>query len=340
MAEDPAVLHVVGRTADGRLWHTARSPTGWTPFTDVLLRAGLFTQSVHAVDVACARRLATVTPGLVEGLYVFVALAGEPPRLLFLSSDTGTWSEEGLSGFPIALGVGAGTLTSFSQGTNAPHAELHLAVVTDNGHLLAAEHQYGATSSTTPQDVEANILDRGDFEAVALPLSVGLDTFSVPMVAVTAQGRLFHTLGSGANWQPFDELVGSTVAGRLPADVIDADIASEALGTHIVTVTGDGHVWIATQFSNGTFAQWRDLETFTANFSGGSWSGTTTVTADVGSFSKVSCATTTEGLHVVGVTTNGRLWHQLRSNTMPIFRNVQQVGVGQTVGSFTAVACG
>jgi hypothetical protein len=340
MAEDPAVLHVVGRTADGRLWHTARSPTGWTSFTDVLLQAGLLTQSVHAVDVACARRLATVTPGLVEGLYVFVALAGEPPRLLFRSSDTGAWSEEGPSGFPIARGVGVGTLTAFSEGSNPPHAELHLAVVTDNGHLLAAEHQYGATSSTTPQDVEANILDRGDFEAVALPLSFGLDTFSVPMVAVTAQGRLFRTVGSGANWQPFDELVGSTMAGKLPADVIDADIASEALMTQIVAVTGDGHVWLATQFSNGTFAQWRDLETLTVTFSGGSWSGTATMIEDVGSFSKVSCAATTEGLHVVGVTTNGRLWHQLRESNSPIFRDVQQVGVGQTVGSFTAVACG
>ena len=102
---------------------------------------------------------------------------------------------------------------------------------------------------------------------------------------------------------------------------------------------GDGHVWIASQFSNGTWAKWLDLETYTATFSGGSWSGIFTATADVGSFSKVSCAVTNEGLHVVGVTTNGRLWHQLRSNTMPVFRDVERVGVGQDVGSFTAVAC-
>jgi hypothetical protein len=338
MAENLAVLHVVGRTADGRLWHTMRSPTGWTPFSDVLLNAGLFSQSVHAVDVACARRLASVSP-VVEGLYVFVALAGTSPRLLFLSSDTGAWSEEGLSGFPIARGVGAAALTSFSQG-GTPHAELHVAVVTDNGHLLAAEHQYGAASSVTPQDVEATAgVDRGDFEAVALPSSVGIDTNSVPLVGVTAQGRLFRSSGSGGNWQPFDELVGSTVAGKLSADVIDADIAAESMATSIVAVTGDGHVWIASQFSNGTWAKWLDLETYTGTFSGGSWSGTYTATADVGSFSKVSCAATNEGLHVVGVTTNGRLWHQLRSNMMPVFRDVEQVGVGQDVGSFTAVAC-
>ena len=154
----------------------------------MLLSAGLFSQSVHAVDVACARRLASVSP-VVEGLYVFVALAGTSPRLLFLSSDTGAWSEEGLAGFPIARGVGAAALTSFSQG-GTPHAELHVAVVTDNGHLLAAEHQYGAASPVTPQDVEATAgVDRGDFEAVALPSSACIDTNSVPLVAVTAQGR-------------------------------------------------------------------------------------------------------------------------------------------------------
>ena len=132
------------------------------------------------------------------------------------------------------------------------------------------------------------------------------------------------TSGSGGNWQPFEELVGSTVAGTLPADVIDTDVASESMATSIVAVTGDGHVWIASQFSNGTWAKWLDLETYTATFSGGSWSGTFTATADVGSFSKVSCAVTNEGLHVVGVTTNGRLWHQLRSNTMPVFRDVER----------------
>src|SRR5207248_302214 len=148
--------------------------------------------------------------------------------------------------------------------------------------LLAAEHQYGAASSVTPQDVEATAgVDRGDFEAVALPSSVGIDTNSVPLVAVTAQGRLFRSSGSGGNWQPFDELVGSTVAGKLPADVIDADIAAESMATSIVAVTGDGHVWIASQFSNGTWAKWLDLETYTATFSGGSWSGTYTATADV-----------------------------------------------------------
>jgi hypothetical protein len=214
-----------------------------------------------------------------------------------------------------------------------------LAAVTDNGQLLAAEHQYGAASSSAPQDVEATAGERGDFEAVALQSGVGIDITSVALVAITAQGRLFGTSGSDGAWQPFDELVASARAGDLPADVIDADISLESLASDIVAVTSDGHVWIAAQFGNGTWARWADLETFTATFSGPVWSGTITQTADVGTFSKVSCATTNEGLHVVGATTDGRLWHQLRSNAMPVFRDVERVGVGEDVGSFTAVAC-
>lgn len=337
MPENLSMLHVVGRTADGRLWHTMRSPTSWTPFGDVIFTAGPWSQFGHVVDIACTRRLATVSP-VTEGLYVFVAFEDVAPRLLFRDSDTGGWSEEGLSGWPVVRSVAAGTLASFSQG-GAPHAELHLAAVTDNGHLISAEHAFGSATSGVPQDIELSAGDRGDFEAVALPASVGIDTTSAPLIAVTAQGRLFHTTGSGGSWLPFDELVGSTVAGKLPADVIDADVVVDSMGTSVLAVTGDGHVWIASHNGTGPWNQWRDLETYTATYSGNGVSGTYTATADVGTFARVSAASTSEGLHVVGVTTNGRLWHQLRSNTMPIFRDVEQVGVGQDVGSFTSVAC-
>jgi hypothetical protein len=93
LSENPANLHVVGRTADGLLWHTIRSPTGWTGFGDVLLAAGLPSLRGHVVDVACARRLAN-TAAVVEGLYVLVALDNQPPRLLLRSSNDGTWSQQ------------------------------------------------------------------------------------------------------------------------------------------------------------------------------------------------------------------------------------------------------
>jgi hypothetical protein len=56
--ENPSILHVVGRTADGQLWHTMRSPSGWTQFSNVIFDSGLLSQFGHVVDVACSRRLA------------------------------------------------------------------------------------------------------------------------------------------------------------------------------------------------------------------------------------------------------------------------------------------
>ena len=69
-------------------------------------------------------------------------------------------------------------------------------------------------------------------------------------------------------------------------------------------------------------------------------SGTFTATQDVGTFATVSTATASKGIHIVGVTTNGQIWHQLRSSPSVIFRDVELVGVGQNVGTFTAAACG
>lgn len=48
---------------------------------------------------------------------------------------------------------------------------------------------------------------------------------------------------------------------------------------------------------------------------------------------------TSEGVHALGVTTDGRLWHKLAANLFTGFADVETVGVGQDVGQFTAVTC-
>ena len=164
----------------------------------------------------------------------------------------------------------------------------------------------------------------------------------MPLLAVTADARLLRTRGHGATigdpsgqWTSWTEVLAGTVARAVPADAIDADLAAES----VIAATGDGHVWLAQALPTGSLGAWVDLETYTATFSGGPWSGTFTTTFDVGTFSTVAAGWTSEGLHVVGTTTNGRLWHQLRTPTS-IFRDIELAGVGRDVGAFTAVDCG
>ena len=174
MAENPANLHVVGRTADGLLWHTIRSPSAWTPFGDVLAAAGLPSLRGRVVDVACARRAAFAAPGNVEGLYVLVAFEDEPPRLLFRSSHNGSWSQQPGAFFPNARKVAAGTFTSVPQGSGTGLNQIHMAAVTDDGHLLTAFANAAATQPVQqPDDVETTAGETGELRAVGAGSSHG-----------------------------------------------------------------------------------------------------------------------------------------------------------------------
>lgn len=339
MPENLANLHVVGRTADGRVWHTIRSPTGWTAFDDVLGMAGLSSLAGHVVDVSCARRLAISVP-VVEGLYVLLALDNQPPILLLRSSNDGTWSQQPGAFLPTSRKVAAGTLSTIDSPVRN---EIHLAAVTDDGHLVTAVNDFTATQPTAPDDLEQSAGETGDLRFTALTSQTGLTGSRVPLLAVTADGRLLLTSGRTGQWGPLTNLLTGAAAGTLPADVLDADVSVDGSGTaNYVAVTGDGHVWLAANFPNGTWRQWRDLETYTYSVSGPVISGTFTGTEDVGTFATVSTAVTSEGLHVAGVTTNGRIWHQLRNNPLAIFRDIELVGLppkSPDVGTFTAIAC-
>jgi hypothetical protein len=349
MTENPLDLHVVGRTADGFLWHTIRRSTGsWTAFGDVLDVVNLSSLRGHVVDVACGRRAAIAAPGNVEGLYVLVAFENEPPRLLFRSSNDGSWSQQPGAFFPTSRKVAVGTFTSTPQGGGMGLNQIHMAAVTDDGHLLTA--LANATETQPVQlldDVETMAGETGQLRAVALDSIVTAGSqSSVPLLAVTAKAELLWTRGHGATiadpsgtWTPWLEVVVGTAERRVPADAIDADFADGS----VVAVTGDGHVWLAQAVTPGISGAWRiweDLETTTTIFTG-DWSGTITTITDVGTFNTVAAKQSGNGLHVVGTTTNGKLWHQLRMfPTESHFRDIELAGVGQDVGDFTAVDCG
>lgn len=91
---------------------------------------------------------------VVEGLYVLVALDDQPPRLLLRSSSDGTWSQQPGAFFPTARKVAGRTLTTLSSPFRN---EIHLAAVTDDGHLSAPSttsrrpNRYCPTTSSSPQ---------------------------------------------------------------------------------------------------------------------------------------------------------------------------------------------
>jgi len=235
------------------------------------------------------------------------------------------------------LRVAVAARGSVSQG-GIPSSALHLAAVTDAGVLLAATQPYATTQPGAPVNVEWSAGERGDLRAVALLSGIAIDSTTTDLFAASSDGRIYKTSGSAGAWSQFQDLDTTTGPGQRPGDVLAIGATNTGTGNDYVIATGDGHVWIASSFSNGTWARWRDLETYTATFSGGGVSGTFTATADVGTFNTAAVAVTGEGTHVLGSTTNGRLWHQLRSTPMPIFRDVELVGIGQDVGQFTTVA--
>ena len=337
MPENPAALHVVGRTADGKVWHTIRTPAGWTGFGNVLAAAGrLDLEGLgEVVDVAAARRVGPALNGRPEGLYVLLALNDARAVLLFRNADTGAWSEEATAFFPHnARRVAAALSFIVSEGSGPSRSELHLAAVTDNGFLLTAIHAHGSSLPDVPADVEWFAGDRGDYRSVAMRGLGAIDapSTSVELVAATADGRIFTTTGGPNAWSPFTD-----VAGRR-GDVVDAAVASSNGETDYLAVTGDGRVWLAAR--NGAGAQpWLDLEEVNVVITGNGVVINTTQVIDVGTFQRVAGATTTEGLHILGVTTNGHLLHQLRPSQGRMFRDVESVGVGQNVGAFTAAAC-
>lgn len=268
---DPDVLHVVGRTADGRIWYTRRRPTGWSGFEDLTPHV----LTATAVDVACTYRMQWPTAAQT-GLLVLVAMSQEPPRLLFRPDGSGSWSslpsrlDEGR--FPVSRRAGV----VLSQDSAADPIR-HMAVVTDAGRLLASKYPDNAPNfnveGTQGGDVEAIAGQRGDARSAAL---YHLGPFPVPfsppvtgsrsgLFAAFSDGRLFHTTGNSGLWSPF---VAFTAAppngpGAQPGDIVDVS-ATRVFGTtssHVVVAvcTGGGGVYWAIQDATG-WSSWSNME--------------------------------------------------------------------------------
>ncbi|MFI9561645.1 hypothetical protein [Nonomuraea endophytica] len=181
-----------------------------------------------------------------------------------------------------------------------------------------------------------------------LPIDTNFTGSRASLAASFTDGALFSTMGgvspatnTGA-WEPFRayDQAPPYGPGARPGRIADVALVTVGGGgitdpnTYVcVTRSGpDPDIFCATDSSAG-WGLWENLEH--ATIPGFPFP----IDFEPGHFDQVSAAKTTEGLHVVGVA-SGQIFHQLRSDTSPIFRDVELVGAGQEVGYFVAVACG
>jgi hypothetical protein len=360
MPEDPTALHVLGVTGTGRLFHTIRTPGGWTPFEDVFGPAAANQPQLQGqvTEVAAARAInvgADPATAFPEALVAVVLTSTQPQPLLFYRfADTGQWQPMGTGAGVVGARRIAATCANqyplFGSSVQ-PMARLHLAWTAAGQVLTTRLSAVFPSGGGTVTDIENTTgLSRGAFRVPAL---AGINAADQPftralLAGLTADGRMYEstvTSGGGAEVLSDVEAAGAGEVGEF----VDVDLAypNVAGGSYLYGgVTGDGRIVAAARDADSNaWTTWRNLEE--ADFVLVGPTGVRMTYRDIaefGTFERVALATTTEGLHVLGVTTNGQLFHQLQPglSLRPVpgqeFRDVETVGVGADAGEFTAIA--
>ena len=361
MPEDPARLHVVGVTGSGRLYHTMRTPGGWAPFVDVLGPGAANQPQLQntVTEVAAARAinvLGTAGPSAMfsEALVVAVLASTQPlPLFFYRYADANQWFPMGTAaGITGARRIAAACSNRYPFGNSSiqPSANLHLAW-TGAGQLFVNNGSAVFPSGSGPViDIEnATGITRGAFRVPALAgINTGDQTFSRALLAgLTADGRMYHsTITSSGGAQVLND-VEAAGAGQT-GEFVDVALANPNVAGgpfYYAGVTGDGRIMAAAHNPDNSWTTWRNLEEADFVLIGPSGVRVTyRAIGEFGTFERVALATTTEGLHILGVTTNGMLFHQLQPglSLQPVrgqeFRDVETVGVGADVGEFVAIA--
>ena len=160
------------------------------------------------------------------------------------------------------------------------------------------------------------------------PSGFSVDTNELQVIGVGNDGKLWHTIRDAAlAWTGFGFVEGVAAGG--PATFTDISCGSadgQALALQLVGVGSDGNLW------------------HTIRNAAGGWDGFGLVeeVAPGGppSFRAVNCAGTESGLQVVGVGSDGDLWHTIRNAAggWTGFGLIEQVAVGGP-SSFIDVSC-
>ena len=313
----PKDLHVIGATTDGKLWHTLRfeQPVGpsWQPFGDVKGQAG---DVGDFVDLDCAREFGGLDDP--QGTLHVVGVTGDG-RLWYTVRDAVThgWTpfrDRELS----AGGPGPFLRAAVTTASQANRIEVVVAGVTADGGLWATTRKSASefhpfTRSAPPAGGDPTV------RAVALAAATG-EVVKTHVAAVSGDGHLWHTVGRPGHWPPLQD-VERTAAGDKPGDLTDVACSDDL---DMGAVAGDGHVWHTTRDASTTWTRFTDPE----------------AAKDVGTFMRIGVAQIQSGLHICGVTSDGRLWHTLRTDAGARFGDVKTAThAPPAVGSFQAVAC-
>jgi hypothetical protein len=315
-------LHVIG-VNDGNLWHTVRfsTPGGpWQDFFDVKAEAG---DVGDFVDVDCAREAG----GSGEGVLHVVGVTGDG-RLWYTVREAGgdhrwrPFPDEPLN----PKGPGPFLQAAVTTARQANRVEVVVAGVTAAGRLWVATRR-SATAFDPFAQVAAPAGGNPAFRAAAVAAVAGQEV-KTHLAAVSADGHIWHTVGRPGQWPTLQDVEATPAAGGEPGDLTDVDCSGNL---DLAAVSGDGHVWHATRKPDTTWEDFLDPEADPRD---------PEAARHVGAFLRVGVARLQSGLHLCGVTADGRLWHALGPGPGAVFRDVKNViSPPRDVGSFQAVAC-
>jgi hypothetical protein len=311
-------LHVIG-VNDGKLWHTVRSDTTggpWQAFVDVKAKAG---NVGDFVDADCAREAGG--PGDAQGILHVVGVTGDGRLWYTVREAGGDWKR--FPGKPLnPEGRGPFLQAAVTAARQANRVEVVVAGVTAAGRLWVTTRK-SATEFNPLTQVLAPAGGNPAFRAVALAAVPGQQV-NTHLAAVSSDGHIWHTVGRPGQWPGLQDVEAKLgAAGDEPGDLTDVDCSDDL---ELAAVSGNGHVWHATRKPDTSWEKFHDPE----------------ADRHVGAFLRIGVARLQSGLHLCGVTADGRLWHTLGPGPGAVFRDIKAVikpppEVG--VGSFQALGC-
>jgi hypothetical protein len=313
-AED---LHVIGAN-DGKLWHTIRfsTPGGpWQAFVDVQAKAG---NVGDFVDVDCAREAGG--PDDTQGILHVVGVTGDG-RLWYTVREAG--GDHRWRPFPDKplnpQGIGPFLRAAVTTARQANRVEVVVAGVTAAGRIWVTTRK-SANAFDPFTQVTAPAGGNPAFRAAAVAAVAGQEV-KTHLAAVSSDGHIWHTVGRPGQWPSLQDVEAKPAAGAKPGDLTDVDCSDNL---DLAAVSGDGHVWHATRNPNTSWEDFLDPE----------------ADRHVGAFLRIGVARLQSGLHLCGVTADGRLWHTLGPGPGAVFRDVKnRISPPREVGSFQALGC-